>query len=69
MGPVLYYIKPIVPEVPNVQWFIRFVSGYLIWATGAESDWCAANGIPLKDVNMVKGDYDRLVAEAKRNQT
>ena len=68
-GPVLYYIYPVVPEVPAPQWFIRFTSGYLIWATGAETEWCNANGVPHQRVNMVKSDYDRLVSEAKRNQS
>jgi|KBSMisStandDraft_5_1062788.scaffolds.fasta_scaffold49430_5 hypothetical protein len=67
-SPILYYIFPVVPEVPSPLWFIRFTSGYLIWATGAESDYCQANGIVQKRVNMVKSDYDRLVAEAKKNQ-
>lgn len=62
--PIVQLVVPTVSGVSNPAWFVRWASGYLSWASNADTALATAMGIATTPITMGGDQYTRMLAEA-----
>jgi len=62
--PIVQIIVPTVGGVSNPAWFVRWASGYLGWASNAETTLAQQMGVKNSAITMGSDQYQRLLLEA-----
>ena len=61
---IVQVIVPTVSGVSNPAWFIRWASGYLSWASNADTALAGSMGVKNSNITMGGDQYNRMLLEA-----